>query len=575
MNWKRFDWARRSATPLELDLIEHYAAGKISRRDFVRRGTIIGLGAPVMGAVIAACGDDDDEPAADDSAPADDSAAGDDGAPAAAGGTLIVAIQFGDANSGLDPLNMLDLGTYSVLSQSFEYLVGLADDGNIGPTALSTGWSPNEDGSVWTFDIRPGVMWQDGSEFTSADVAATFDRLAIAGAGVAGVIDEGSVDASDPTKAVVSLISPNGNFPVLVSIFNPQSLITPADYTDGTRLDERSAGTGAWVLDSHDPTTFTTRFTPNPNWWGGSVNLDAVEMRGFESIGTAVAALQGNEVDMVQQFNVIDGRSLLTDDNFVVLKPPAANHRQLWFNTQEGQYTDPQVRQALAFTINRQQMVDSLFEGQGVVANDHPVYPTLPFFEEGVVEQRAPDIERARQLLADAGVPDGVSGPLQVGNLQEIPDMAAIVQQNAAEAGFNFNVSVTDNSDFYGAHWCPGGGDDPTRPCGPSAEIGIVDYGHRPTPDIYFGRALATGGDWNSSNYASDDFDAAFNSYQSSVDVEGQTAAVSDIQRILHEDTPAIYAFYFDYLSAHKNNVAGVEVTALGHMLFQNATKSA
>ncbi len=581
MNWKLFDRARRNATPLELDLIEHYAAGKISRRSFVRRGAIIGLSAPVMSAVIAACGDDDDEPAqptddgGDDGAPADDTA--DDGAPppAGGGGTIVSAIQFGDANSGLDPLNMLDLGTYSVLSQSFEYLVGLADDGNIGPTALSTGWSPNEDGTVWTFDLREGVKWQDGSDFTSADVAATLDRMAIAGAGVAGVISEGSTDSSDPLKAVVTLDAANGNFPVLVSIFNPQSLITPADYTDGTRLDERSAGTGAWMLDSHDPTTFTTRFVPNPNWWGGSVNLDAIEMRGFESIGTAVAALQANEVDMVQQFNVIDGRSLLTDDNFVVLKPPAANHRQLWFNTQEGQYTDPRVRQAIAFTLNRQQMVDSLFEGQGIVANDHPVHPTLPFFEEGVVEQRTPNIEMARQLLADAGFADGLAGPIQVGNLQEIPDMAAIVQQNAAEAGFDLNVSVTDNSDFYGAHWCPGGGDDPTRPCGPSSEIGIVDYGHRPTPDIYFGRALATGGDWNSSNYASDAFDAAFTAYQSSVDVEGQTAAVSEIQQILHDDTPACYAFFFDYLSAHKNNVGGVEVTALGHMLFQNATISA
>ncbi len=66
MNWNRLDRARRSATPIELDLIEHYAAGSVSRRDFVRRGTIIGLSVPMMGAVLAACGDDDDAGSGDE-----------------------------------------------------------------------------------------------------------------------------------------------------------------------------------------------------------------------------------------------------------------------------------------------------------------------------------------------------------------------------------------------------------------------------------------------------------------------------------------------------------------------------
>lgn len=567
MNWKKFDWARGRSSAVEVDLIEAYAQRRISRRNFIRRGVILGVSMPTMSAVIAACGDDGDSSDATDTT----AAAGGTGV---AGGDLSAAIQFGDANSGLDPLNMLDLGTYSVLSQSFEYLVGLGSDGNIGPTALATGWSPNEDGSVWTFDLREGVKWQDGSDFTSADVAATFDRMVIAGAGVTGVIGEGSTDSSDPLKAVVSLEAPNGNFPVLVSVFNPQSLITPADYSDGTTLDARSAGTGAWVLDSFDATTFTSTFVPNENWWGGSVLLDSVTLRGFESIGTASAAMQAREVDMVQQFNVIDGAALLNDAAFTVLKPPAANHRQLWFNTQEGQYTDPRVRQAVAHTLNREQMVATLFEGQGIVANDHPIHPALPFFDAAATPQRTADPEMARQLLADAGFPDGITGDIQVGNLQEIPDMAAIVQQNAAEAGINLNVSVTDNSDFYGAHWCPGG-DEPTRPCGPSSEIGIVDYGHRPTPDIYFGRALATDGDWNSSNYASADFDRLFSEYQSSIDVAGQTAAVGAIQKLLHADTPACYAFFFDYLSGHDQSVSGVEVTALGHMVFAKASKSA
>ena len=264
MNWKIFDRVRKNANPVELDLIENYAAGRVNRRDFLRRAGIIGLSAPMAGMVLAACGDSD----SDDTASTTTAAASDGGGPL--GGNLTAAIQFGDANSGLDPLNMLDLGTYSVLSQSFEYLVGLAPDGNIGNNGLASDWSPSADGTVWTFNLREGVTWHDGTPFTSADVAATIDRLAVANGALAGIITEGATDASDPNTAVVTLEAPNGNFPVLVSIYNPQSLITPADYSDGTTLNERPAGTGPWVLDSHNPTTFETIFTPNPTWWGGS-----------------------------------------------------------------------------------------------------------------------------------------------------------------------------------------------------------------------------------------------------------------------------------------------------------------
>ena len=288
MDWKRLDSARESSGPIEVDLIEAYAQGRINRRNFVKRGTIIGLSVPFMGAIIAACGDDDDssgdtaapgtETAGTDAPAGTEAPAGSD-APASSGGVIVVANQQGDANSGLDPVNMLDLGTYNVVSQSFEYLVGVGDDGNIADTGLASEWAPNDDATVWTFTLRENATWADGSPVTSADVAATLDRLAEANnAALGGVIDIGSTDSSDPTKAVVTLLQANGNFPVLVSIFNAQSLITPADYSSGTTLDERPEGSGAWVLDSWDAATFTAKFVRNANWWGGQTPLDGIEM---------------------------------------------------------------------------------------------------------------------------------------------------------------------------------------------------------------------------------------------------------------------------------------------------------
>jgi len=575
MDWKRLDRARSSVGPVELDLIEHYAQGKVNRRDFVKRGTVIGLSMPFMGAIIAACGSDDDgDSGGGDTQPPSSDGGGGGGGTGEAGGILKVGIQQGDAASGLDPVNMLDLGTYNILSQSFEYLVGLGPDGNIAPTALAESWSPNETGDVWTFNLRAGAMWSDGTPVTSADVAATMDRLAAQGnAGLAGVIDEGSTDSTDPAVAAITLIEANGNFPVLVSLFNAQSLITPADYTDGTTLDVRPEGSGAWVLDDWDATTNVAKFSRNPNWWGGTPPLDGIEMTGFADISTTVTAMQSRDIDVIQQFPVIGGEGLLNDAEFVVLSPPSANHRQVWFNTQQGQFTDPLVRQALAWTLDRPQMVDTLWAGRAEIGNDHPVLSSLPFYDPNAVEQRVRNIDQAKALLAEAGV-EGISATCDTGDPQEIPQLAAIIQQNAAEAGFDIAVNTQSNSTFYGAAWCPGASEsDPTLPCDGAAEFGIVDYGHRPTPDVYFGSALATGGVWNSSNYASDEFDAKLSEYRTSIDVEGQKAAVGEIQKILWNDVPAAYPYFYNYLSGHDNSVTGVESTALGHTILSAATK--
>ena len=579
MDWKRFDWARRASSPLEVDLVENYADGTISRRDFLKRGSILGLSVPFMGMIIAACGSDD-EPAATTAGTGGTSATT---AAPVAGGTLNVAIQQGDATTGLDPLNMLDLGTYGVLTQSFEYLVGLAPDGNIGDNGLATSWSTNDDATVWTFNLRPDVTWHDGTPFTSADVAGTLDRMVEVNAGVGGVWVEGAVETPDDLTAVVNLESANGNLPVLISIYNPQSLITPADFASETTLDARPTGTGAFVFESHDATSGITTFTANENYWGGRPNLDGLTLTGFASEGARVSAMQAREMDMVQSFSVIDGASLLNDSDFTVLTPPSANHRQLWFNTQlpaGGPFTDARVRKAFGYMLDRQQMVDTLFDGFGEVANDHPVHPTLPFFDPDATPQRPKDAEMARQLLQDAGH-EGLEATIFTGDITYSADMGAIVEQNALEAGVTLTVSTQANSDFYADQWCAGapwgvqpdtGG--PGLPCGASSEIGIVDYGHRPTPDVYFGRALQTDGDWNSSNYASTAFDDLFTQYQGAIDVAGQKAAVGAIQKLLHEDAPALYPFYFDYLSGHDSSVSGVQVTALGHMQFQNASKA-
>jgi peptide/nickel transport system substrate-binding protein len=223
--------------------------------------------------------------------------------------------------------------------------------------------------------------------------------------------------------------------------------------------------------------------------------------------------------------------------------------------------------------LDREEMVALLFNGRARIGNDHPIVKNLPFYDADAVPQRTRDIEQARSLLADAGFPDGLSSVINHGDPQEIPDLAAIIQRNAAEAGFDLQVNQHPNSTFYGDSWCPEStGDEP--PCINADEFGIVDWGHRPVPDVYLTSALQTNGVWNASVYANEDFDALVTQYQASVTVEDQKSAIGQIQKHLWENVPASYPYFFDFLSATRTGVEGLTFTALGHIVLNGASLS-
>ena len=117
-----------------------------------------------------------------------------------------------------------------------------------------------------------------------------------------------------------------------------------------------------------------------------------------------------------------------------------------------------------------------------------------------------------------------------------------LLKSQAAEAGITLNPVVESLDTFYGAQWCPGDPADPSKatdpPCNAAAELGVVDYGHRATPDVYLNAALKSKGIWNSSQYNSPEFDAAFTEFQAAVGVDAQKAACTKIETILNDDVP-------------------------------------
>ena len=397
-----------------IDLVDALNAGRISRRDFVRRGVLLGLSVPALSAVLAACGDDDDdadtaeatagtatdtggdtaaEATGTASAPADTSA------PAAGTGSIRVATQ--KPAGPLDPIGMQDLGSYGVVAQCFEFLCGLGEGGDIGP-ALAESWEPNGDGTVWTFNLRQGVKWQDGTDFTSADVAATFDRLSAAdNAGLKGVIGEGSVDTTDPVKAVVTLLSANGNFPYLVSVYNAQAVITPVAFTTGTTLDGSPNGTGPWRLASFDAATGAT-FEANPDYWGDKPIADTVVFQWNGEPAQRLVQLQSGAADGIDNVGTSDFDTVKNDTNLQLVERPALNVFYLGFNVDTAPFDNEKFRQAIGYGIDKQRIVDNFYPKGSTVATQF-LPAAIPGYDKGFTDFTY-DQAKAKQLLQESGV---------------------------------------------------------------------------------------------------------------------------------------------------------------------------
>jgi peptide/nickel transport system substrate-binding protein len=546
-NVRLFDRLRRASSPLEVDLVESFANGRVNRRQFIQRGSVIGLSIPFMAAVLAACGDDEKS-----------AGGGGSGAKPKAGGTLKIANP--KPAGPVDPVAMDNLGAYTLAAIPLEYLCGPGEGAVLAPM-LATEWSPNGDGSVWTFKLREGVKWHDGSPFTSADVVATLDRLSAAG--LSASLAKGGAVAKDDLTVEVTLLAADGQFPYLVSNWNPQSLITPVSFEAGTTIDAKPTGTGPFKLASYDGATGAV-YERNDDWWGGKPFLDSVQVVFADTPEAQIQGLLGGAVQAVVQFPVIGGDAVFAQaDKYTVQSIQGSSHRQIWMNVREGTFTDKRTRQAIAYALDRKAIIDTVLNGKGDVGNDHPVAPLYEFWDSGQA-QRPRDVEKAKQLLKDSGK-EGLEITMNVVDLQEISKTAELVKTQLAEIGVTVNLNVKSPADGIYDTWCKVY-DSTNEPagCDGGEEFGIVDYGNRATPDVFLGKAYATG-EWNSAHFSNEEFNAAFKEYQAALDVEGRKTPIKKIQEIATEEVPYAIPYFVNSLTAHVNSVTGIKQTGLGH----------
>jgi peptide/nickel transport system substrate-binding protein len=365
------------------------------------------------------------------------SASGDTGASGGSGGTFV----FGSSADPviLDGAYVSDGESLRVIRQIFEGLVTTAEGSTDIEPALAESWQASDDGLTWTFTLRQGVKFHDGTDFNGEAVCANFDRwynfsgiqqadsvsyywTTVFGGFKAnedpnqGASLYSSCAAPDAGTAVITLTKPSSTFLSALSlpsfaIASPTALTEyKADEVGGTAESpsftgtfgtEHPIGTGPFMFDSWVKGDKLT-LKAYPEYWGDKAKLDTLIFRPIADGPARRQALEAGDIDGYDQVDPADIEAL--KGSYEVLERPAFNVAYVGFNQKIKPLDDIKVRQAIAYALNRQQLITTQYPPGAVVAKEF-MPPDVFGYADDVTEYSY-DPEKAKQLLAEAGVPN-------------------------------------------------------------------------------------------------------------------------------------------------------------------------
>src|SRR2546423_995741 len=381
---------RRNAGELENALIDEYKEGGMTRRELVQRGSLLGMSLPLLGLLAGGA----------QAAVA---------SPRRAARSTATTLRFGGVipDGSLEPPLLQSLGALAVSHIPGEQLV-FADKNSVLRPRLATSWASSKGAKSWTFKLRQGVKFHDGTPLSADDVVATFNRLLTkdsqALSSFNGVLSEGGVHKVDDHTVRFDLEAPNGFFPYLTcqmtyhAAILPKRYQVPSDLSKPGEWTSKMNGTGPFVLkDNRGAAGFT--FVANPSYWGGKPAIDTVEYQVLED-QARVTALQSGQIDLADQVSYQGAQQLQGHANVIPLQ--TANHRYLNMNVNKKPFNDPRVREAIALALDRPAIAQGLWGKYAQVGDDSPMWPGYAFTDRSV-PQRKQNIAKARALLHAAG----------------------------------------------------------------------------------------------------------------------------------------------------------------------------
>ncbi|MEZ4556355.1 MAG: ABC transporter substrate-binding protein [Caldilineaceae bacterium] len=369
------------------------------------------------------------------------------GEPAVAGeppstptGTLIVALPL-EPNS-VNPPNGADRMAGNVINQIFESLLAIDNStGEVIP-ALATEWTVAEDGSVYSFKLREGVTFHDGSAFNAQDVVATFEAGADPANAYAGSYDGVVVEVVDDYN--VNIMPPTPDVTFLRTMAETPIISDEQFAAEGNAgIESNPIGTGPFQFVEWNKGDRLV-LEANPDYWDeGKPYLAEVIFRPIPESSTRLAAIQTGEVHIVNRLNSDEAASLDGVSGVQVVTYPADRVYYITFNnltTGVGLPTeDKAVRQAMNYAVDRQAIVDGLFNGNARLSTGFVTPSNLGF--DDTLEPYPYDPETAKQLLADAGYADGFSIGMScpVGAYTNFEDVCQAIANYLGEVGITLD----------------------------------------------------------------------------------------------------------------------------------------
>lgn len=460
-------------------------------------------------------------------------------AEAKSGGHARFAINDGAQTDSLDPATWQSSFTQVVFGGTLcNALTELGVDGSAEPD-LAESFSSSDDMKTWTFKLRSGLKFHDGKDVAAADVVASFkhhmgpESSSAAKAIVDAITD---IKAADDLTVVFTLAGGNADFPYIVS--DCHLAVFPAK-PDGTIEWGKGIATGPYIIDDLQPGV-SVKMKKNPAYHKpDKPYFDSVEFVNIIDVAARTNALMTGEIDYMVDADIKTLTLLERNPEVAISKVAGLRHFTFSMNTEVAPFNDPNVRQALKYAIDREDVVAKAFLGNAKAANDDPIAPQIAF-ATNPEPVHSYNIEKAREYLAKAGL-ESLKVDLSVAEtaFPNAIDAALLFKEHAAKAGIEINVVREPDDGYWDNVWMQ-------KPF-----VG-VDWLGKPTCDSLFTTVYASDGPWNDTHWKNARFDELLIAGRAEADPAKRKEIYAEMQQLLHDDGGALviaYALFIDAMS--------------------------
>lgn len=408
---------------------------------------------------------------------------------------------------------------------------------------LALAWESNEAGDIWTFTLREGVKFHDGSDFTSEDVVATFEHYldpAAASQYRANISMIDQIEATGPYEVVFHLSSPFAEFPETLSHY--QAKMLPAGAMDN--LATQPIGTGPYRLESHVPgeRTVLKRFDDFYDLESQAF-LDEIQFLAIPEEATKMAALTSGSVDLVNEVQPTSLPIVQSAPNVVTEEVITGSHQPIVMDVTQAPFDNPLVREALKLVVDRDGLVAVVLQGHGAPAADQVVPPSDPMY--GDVPVPSPDLERARALLAEAGYPDGIDLVLNTTSGRAgMLETALTFKDMAAGAGINVEVASHPVDAFWADVW-------------KKTPFFVSNWVGRPTAEMMLSQLYLCDASGSESKWCEPAFDELILQARATLDPAERHELLTQAQSLLSADGPVIVPYFRSYISGASPRLHG------------------